>query len=103
MRGVPASCLAASKKANAGRKQSNEEIAKRALKQRKITPEQATDIIYKRKLGIYQYTLAREYGVSQRLIVRVEKGIGIYGSKDYFDAQEKRFKLVTSQTTLQLP
>ncbi len=96
-RGVSQNFLIASKKANTGRKQSKEEIRKRSLSQRKITPEQSVDIIKKIRNGVYQKDIAKEYEISPRLVVRVEKHIGIYGDKEYYDAQRK---IKDSRTTL---
>lgn len=78
-------------KANTGRKHSKELRNKIAVIQSKISPKQAVEIRDKRSMGIFQHLLAKEYGVSQRVIFRVEKCIGIYGTKDYFDAGNKRF------------
>lgn len=99
-RGVSKNFLEASKLANTGRKHSKVVRDKMALKQRKITPTQSVDIIEKRLIGIYQMDIAKEYGISQRLVVRVEKRMGIYGTKDYVEAQEKRFENHIKQLTM---
>ena len=82
-RGLHPAFMAASKAANTGRKHTKEMRDLLALSQRKITPEAAAQIKEARSKGEYQKDLARQYGVSQRLIVRVEKRIGIYGSPIY--------------------
>jgi group I intron endonuclease len=82
----------ASINANTGRKHSDLEIKNRVEQQKKVSPEIAVYIISQRNAGIFQSAIAKELGISQRLVCRVEKGIGVYGTKDYFQAQEKRFK-----------
>ena len=99
-RGIHPNFLAASMAANTGRKQTKELRDKIAILQRKITPEQARIIIQKRIDGQYQKDIAKEFGVSQRLIVRVEKRIGIYGGPDYFEAGNKRFNQHKAQLKL---
>jgi group I intron endonuclease len=90
-RGLHPNFKAASIKANTGRKHSDKEIKLRVEQQKKITPDQAIEIKILRSNGIYQHDIATMFGISQRLVFRVEHGIGVYGTKDYFDAQEKRF------------
>lgn len=65
--------------ANTGRKHSEKEINDRVQAQRKLSDKQAAEIRKKLGRGAYQKDLAKEYGVSQRLIVRVKFGIGVYG------------------------
>lgn len=87
---------AASIAANTGRKQTTAEIHKRSLTQSKVTRLDAREIWWASRLGVYQKDIASAYGISQRLVVRVLQGIGIYSEykqldKDYFEAQEQRF------------
>lgn len=87
---------AASIAANTGRKQTEAEIHKRSLTQSKVTRLDAREIWWASRLGVYQKDIASAYGISQRLVVRVLQGIGIYSEykqldKDYFEAQEARF------------
>jgi len=82
----------ASKQANLGRKHKESEIKLRVEKQKKITPLQAFEIKDKRRSGIYQKDIAKEYGISQRLVARIEHGIGVYGDKDYFEQGNERFE-----------
>jgi group I intron endonuclease len=99
-RGIHPNCVAASKKANTGRKHSSELRDKISKKQRKITPKQAAEILYLRSVGVFQMDIAERYGISQRLVCRIEQKIGIYGHKDYYDAACKRFKEQTAQGSL---
>lgn len=90
-RGLHINFINASIIANTGRKQPQSEIDKRAKIQTKITPEQCAEIIQLRSLGIYQKDIAKRFGISQRLVCRIEHGIGIYGNEDYYRAGKARF------------
>lgn len=92
-RGIPKICVEASKKANKGRKHSQSLRNKIAKIQSKITPQQAIEIKEKRSRGVFQRVIAKEYEVSQRLIARVEKGIGLYGTSEYFECKEQTAQL----------
>jgi len=97
--------VAASIRANTGRKQTADEIRRRSITQSKVSRQDAREIWIASKLGVYQKDIARSFGISQRLVVRVLHGIGIYAEykeldKDYFDAQEERFKNHTAQAKL---
>lgn len=76
----------ASIKANTGRKHSVEEIEKRAEQQKKITPDVARFIKGERARGVYQKTIAKSLGISQRLVCRVEHGVGVYGTNEYLNS-----------------
>lgn len=86
--------IAASIRANTGRKQSKHVRLALSQLQRKISDVQVEDIIRKLQLGSKQIDLAREYGVSQTVISRVKNGLGIY------EAAVKRFNLATAQKSL---
>lgn len=79
-RGLTKEFMEASKKANTGRKHTKEHRNIIALKQSKITKAQAKEIREKYKKGVYQKDIAREYSISQRLVVRVIQKIGIYAN-----------------------
>jgi len=79
-RGLSIKFMEASKKANTGRKHTKEHRDLLAIKQSKISKAQAKEIRAKYKRGIYQKDIAKEYTISQRLVVRVIHGIGIYST-----------------------
>lgn len=106
--GLHPNLIAASIKANTGRKQTPAEIEKRSLAQSKVGRQEAREIWCASQLGVYQSDIARAYGISQRLVCRVLHGIGIYGQyreldADYFQAQEERFARHTAQERLFVP
>lgn len=79
-RGLSEAFMRASKEANTGRKHTVERIAIRVEKQRKLNSEQVVKIKELLANGIYQYDIAKQFGISQRLVCRVKQGIGCYGS-----------------------
>lgn len=76
-RGLHPAFLAASKKANTGRKHTKEMRNAIALIQTKISPNQAIEIKHAIACGEHQHVLAKKYNVSQRTISRVKQGLGI--------------------------
>lgn len=79
-RGLHPSFIAASKASNTGRKHTIDNIQKRVQKQMKLNELQIIEIKKLRREGFYQKDIAKMFSISQRLVVRVLKGIGIYGS-----------------------
>ena len=103
-RGLHPAFKAASKAANTGKRHTNEHRAKVALKQRKITPEQAQEVLTALSNGELQVTLAKRYNVSQRVICRVHTGVGCYSlDADYYAAACKRFEQHKAQGSLFIP
>ena len=82
-RGLHPSFMEASKLANTGRKHTKEQRDKLAKAQSKVSIEQAIQIREMRKNGMYQKHIANKFGISQRLVVRVVQGVGIYGTQSY--------------------
>jgi len=80
LRGLHPAFMEASKKANTGRKHTIEQIEKTSLKQIKLTPEQVKEVRYLLSKGIYQYELAEQFNVSQRVITKINLNIGIYAN-----------------------
>lgn len=77
-RGLHPNFKEASILANTGCKQTREHRRKIALKQMKITPEQVIEIRHLLSLGIFQKDIALMFGVSQRVICRINTKVGIY-------------------------
>lgn len=71
--------------ANTGRKHSKELRELIANIQRKIEPQTGWTILRIRAQGVSQNIVAKKFGISQRLVVRVEKRIGIYGTEEYLN------------------
>lgn len=82
-RGLHPKFLEASKRANTGIKHSKEFRDRLAKAQSKVSVEQSKQIKEMSKNGVYQKDIASIFGISQRLVVRVLQGIGIYGTEDY--------------------
>ena len=76
----------ASIKANTGRKHTKDEIRKVALKQIKIQIKDIDTIRMRSRSGERQVDIAKDYGVSQKVISKVCTGSGIYG--EFFEPQE---------------
>lgn len=93
-RGMNPVFMAASKKANIGRKQTKEEILKRSFTQMKLREEDAETIKCRLIAGDKQVDLAREYGVSQTVISRAKTGKGVYSN---FMKQPKIEDMVVEQ------
>lgn len=79
-RGLHPAFMLASKLANIGRKQPENEIIRRSLAQAKINKSQSEDILKLYSDGIFQKDIAIIFNVSQRVINKVINKIGIYGS-----------------------
>lgn len=79
-RGITEAFMKASKKANTGRVHTADEINKRSKKQAKLTPSEVKEIRELLNGGIYQYVIAKQYNVSQRVICRIHNNIGYYGT-----------------------
>jgi len=78
-RGLHPNFIAASKKANTGKKHSKEMREKIAIKQRKLNIQQVTEIKELLAKKVKQVELAKKFNVSQRLIAMVN--LGIYSVK----------------------
>ena len=106
LRGIPDVCVKAAIAKNTGSKRSQETILKAILPQAKLSKEDVVSIMQLLEKHCRQADIAKQYGVSQRVICRVNNRIGVYGlmrdeiDKDYFDAQEKRFQAHIAQTSL---
>ena len=98
-RGIANELIQAAKRANTGRKHSLEERQKMAQSQSKVTLQMAEDIFSSRLTGEFQTSIAKRLGISQRLVVRVEQGVGIYGT-DYYAAAKKRIQNHVQQLPL---
>lgn len=79
-RGVSKAFMVASKKSNIGRKHTADAIIKRCKKQAKLTCWEVNEIRQLLSDGIYQYVIAKQYGVSQRVINRIHNNFGYYGT-----------------------
>jgi len=104
-RGYNKNFQTASKLANTGRKQTADEIQRRSLTQSKLSIEQIREIHSLKKQGVYQTEIAKKFGVSPRLVVRVLSRIGIYQylyelDAEYHAAQEARFQRHIQQPNL---
>lgn len=74
-RGLHKNFLEASIKANIGRKHTKEHRQLISEKQKKITKNQESEIIELLKKGVFQKKIALKFGVSQRVISKINLGI----------------------------
>lgn len=77
-RGLHPNFIKASVEANTGRKHSKELRDKIAAAQSKVSPENVIKIRQMRASGVFQKDIARMFNISQRLVARVEHGVGLY-------------------------